>query len=298
MALHVFKTDVNRLKKNFKDNPHGALWPKGDRLMVKAIRKTALLIALLSLVFVATGCGTTVPSGGRGVYFNWRSGTDVSKIYGEGWHWIAPWNRMYIYDVRIKDQQEKLSILTEDQLNISTDLSVRYRPDSEKVAVLHSKVGAGFYEILIRPVIRNQTREVISSYKSIEAYLRRTEIEQKIFDSVNEKLKGKNVVIEAVMLRNMDFPKSVTEAIERKLAMKQEAEKMKFVLEKEKLEAERKSVEAKGIAEFQRIVSEGINENLLRWKGIEATISLAESQNAKVVVVGSGKDGLPLILGK
>ncbi len=266
--------------------------------MAQAIRKAAMLIVLITLVSFMTGCGTTVPSGGRGVYFNWRAGTDVTTIYGEGWHWIAPWNRMYIYDVRIKDQQEKLSILTQDQLNISTDLSIRFRPDAGKVATLHSEIGPGYYEILIRPVIRNQTRDVISSYQSIEAYLRRTEIEKKIFDSVNERLKGKSVVIEAIMLRNMDFPKSVTEAIERKLAMKQEAEKMKYVLEKERLEADRKTVEAKGIADFQRIVSDGINENLLRWKGIEATMALAQSPNAKVVVVGAGKDGLPLILGQ
>ncbi len=265
--------------------------------MAKILRQIALIATLIALVYVATGCGTTVPSGGRGVYFNWRKGTDVDKIYNEGWHWLAPWNRMYIYDVRIKDQQEKLSILTQDQLNISTDLSVRFRPNSERVADLHKEVGPNYYEILIRPVIRNQTREVIASYQSIEAYMRRTEIEQRIFDSVTEKLKGKSVVIEAVMLRNMDFPKSVTEAIERKLAMKQEAEKMRYVLEKEQLEAERKKVEARGIADFQKIVSEGLNENLLRWKGIEATMALAESQNAKVVVVGAGKDGLPLILG-
>lgn len=260
-------------------------------------RGMRLFVPVLALI-VLSGCGRTVPPGGRGVYFNWRTGTDATIALGEGWHWIAPWNRLYIYDVRIKDAVEKLSILTKDQLNIKTDLSIRYRPVSEEVANLHQKVGPGFYETLIRPVVRNQTREVISGYESVEAYTLRAEIEAKIYESVTEKLKGRSVHIEAIMLRNMDFPKSVTDAIERKLAMKQEADKMKYVLEKEKLEAERKRVEAKGIADFQKIVSEGINEALLRWKGIEATLALAQSPNAKVVVIGAGKDSLPLILGK
>jgi len=266
--------------------------------MKRLLSQGVLLAVLVFALSAFTGCGKTVPSGARGVYFNWRAGTDVTRSFSEGWQWIAPWNKLYLYDVRVKDSQEKLSILTKDQLNIQTDLSVRFRPLPEEVAALHKETGPDFYAIVIRPIIRNQTREVIAEYESIAAYTKRVEIQKAIFDGIVEKLKGKHIKIEAVMLRNMDFPKSVTEAIERKLAMKQEAEKMKFVLEKEGLEAERKRVEARGIADFQKIVSQGINENLLRWKGIEATLTLAQSQNAKVVIVGAGKDSLPLILGK
>ena len=254
------------------------------------------MIILMALSL--TGCGRNVPPGAKGIYFNWRSGTDTQNVLSEGWHWLMPWNKIYLYDVRMKDNLENLSILTADQLNIATDLSIRYRPLPEEVGQLHQNVGPNYYQVLISPTLRNVAREVIASYASIDAYTKRQEIQKKIFDSVTEKLNGKNILVEQVMLRNMDFPKMVTDAIERKLAMKQEAEKMKYVLEKEGLEAERKRVEAQGIADFQKIVSQGINENLLRWKGIEATINLAESGNAKVVVIGSNKDGLPLILGQ
>ena len=264
------------------------------RLMLKMIVLATLLTALVSL----TGCGKTVPAGHRGVYFNWRTGTDVSQSFTEGWHWLAPWNGIVLYDVRVKDQEENLSVLTKDQLNITADLSIRVLPNPDKVAMMHQDVGQDYYATLVRPTVRNVAREVIAGYESIAAYTKRSEIQDKIFEGLIAKLEGKPIIIQTVMLRNMDFPKSVTDAIERKLAMKQEAEKMKFVLEKERLEAERKSVEAKGIADFQLIVTRGINDNLLRWKGIEATLKLAESANTKVVVIGQGQDGMPLILGK
>ncbi|MCB1154813.1 prohibitin family protein [bacterium] len=254
----------------------------------------ALFIVSLGLL---TGCGKTVPAGARGVYFNWRTGTDVNQQLPEGWNWIAPWNRIYMYDVRIKDQIETLTMLTEDQLTISTDISIRYRPAPDEVAQLHQEVGHDYYNVLIRPALRNQARDVIASYPSIEAYTKRNDIQNRVFEGLTKVLEGKHIVVEAIMMRSMDFPKQVTEAIERKLAMKQEAEKMKFVLEKESLEAERKRVEARGIADFQKIVSEGLNEDLLKWKGIEATLELAQSPNAKVVVIGQGKEGLPIILG-
>ena len=266
--------------------------------MKRVLAKGLALSLLVVMALVLSGCGRTVPSGAKGVYFNWRTGTDVEKVLNEGWNWVAPWNTIFLYDVRIKDKQEKLSILTKDQLNIQTDLSIRFRIEPLKVASLHKVVGPTFYDTVVQPTVRNVAREVIATYESIDAYTKRAEIQDKIFQGVETKLEGKYIILQAIMLRNMDFPKSVTDAIERKLAMKQEAEKMKYVLEKEALEAERKRVEAKGIADFQNIVARGLNDNLLRWKGIEATLKLAESANAKVVVIGSGEDGMPLILGK
>lgn len=265
---------------------------------MKSIAKIVAILIFLVFMLGLTGCGRSVPAGAKGIYFNWRTGTDTTTSLAEGWHWLLPWNRIYLYDVRMKDNMEKLTVLTADQLNITADVSIRYRPLPAEVALLHTEVGPDFYKVLIAPTLRNLAREVIATYPSIEAYTKRQEIQIKIQEGVIKKLEGKHIFVELVMLRNMDFPKMVTDAIERKLSMKQEAEKMKFVLEKEKLEAERKRVEAKGIADFQRIVSQGINENLLRWKGIEATLSLAESANAKVVVIGSSRDGLPLILGR
>ena len=210
---------------------------------------------------------------------------------------MLPWNSIYLYDVRIKDKVETMSILTRDQLNIKTDISIRFRPDPASVAKLQVEIGDRYYDQIVGPTLRSVARDVISSYTSIEAYTKRAEIQKTIQDQVANTLVPKNVLTEAILLRSMDFPPQVIKAIEEKIAMQQESEKMAFVLEKERKEAERKRIEAKGIADFQTIVSQGINSNLLRWKGIEATLKLAESSNAKVVVIGAGEDGMPIILG-
>ncbi len=259
------------------------------------------LVLLGGLIFLSVtmgGCGRSVESGHRGVYFNWRSGTDVKTVLGEGFHWLAPWNKIIIYDVRAKDRIEKLAVLSQDQLQIKTDISIRYRLVPSKVAKLHASVGLDFYQMLIQPVLRNTTRDVVSRYKSIDAYRNRAKIQAEIQAAINPALKKyAYFTTEAVMLRHMEFPKMVVRAIEMKLAKKQEAEREKFSLEKAKIAAQRKIVEAKATAQAQAILKAEINDILLRWKGIEATLELAQSKNSKVVIVGSGKDGLPLILG-
>ncbi len=262
------------------------------------MRKFLLSITLTSLVLASTGCGKSIDSGYRGVYYNWRSGTDQVNVLKEGFNWLAPWNKIILYDVRSKDRIESLVCLSEDQLQIKTDISIRYRLSPEKIGKLHTKVGPEFYRMLIQPVLRNTTRDVVSRYSSIKAYRNRSKIEKEVQEAIGPALsKHDYFTVESVMLRKMDFPQVVVSAIERKLAMKQEAEREKFGLEKEKILAERKIVQATATAKAQSILKAELNETLLRWKGIEATLTLAESANAKVIVVGSGKDGLPLILG-
>ena len=163
---------------------------------------------------------------------------------------------------------------------------------------MHDRVGKNFYRTLIQPVLRNALRDVVSRYKSIEAYRNRNKIQAEVQAKIKPALsKYDYFATEAIMLRNMEFPKLVVQAIERKLAMKQEADREQFKLEKAKIEAQRKIVEAQATAKAQAILKAELNDTLLRWKGIEATLQLAESKNSKIVVVGSTGDGLPLILG-
>lgn len=263
--------------------------------------KTSLFIGVGALALMAlagSGCGKTIDSGHRGVYYNWRSGTDTKEVLGEGFQWLAPWNKIFTYDIRTKDRLEKLSVLSQDQLQIRCDVSIRYKLVAPKVGELHAKVGKEFYRMLIQPVLRNTTRDVISSYKSIEAYRSRSKIQAKIQAAIKTQFKKYDYFeVETVLLRNLEFPKMVVNAIERKLSMKQEADREKFKLEKAKIAAQRKIVEAQATAKAQEILKATLDDRLLRWKGIEATLQLAESKNSKVIVVGSGKDGLPLILG-
>ncbi len=257
----------------------------------------AAAVPVLVLVFAA-GCGVSIDSGHRGVYYNWRSGTEMNAVLGEGFHWLAPWNKIIAYDVRAKDRMEKLTVLSKDQLQIKTDISIRYRVVPNKVGQLHANVGPSFYRMLIQPVLRNSLRDVLSRYSSIEAYQSRAKIQEEIRTAIEPSLKKYQYFsAEAIMLRNMQFPKAVVNAIELKLAKKQEVEREQYALEKAKKTAERKIVEATASAKAQAILKAELNDTLLRWKGIEATLKLAESKNTKVIVVGSGKDGMPLILG-
>ena len=262
------------------------------------MRKTLIFSVLVAVLGGSTGCGKTIDSGHRGVYYNWRAGTDTETVLGEGFHWLAPWNKIIPYDVRTKDRLEKLTTLSQDQLQINADASIRYSLTPSKVAKLHAKVGPDFYQMLIQPVLRNTTRDVITRYESIVAYRSRSKIEAEIEGGIKKALaKYDYFTVDRVMLRAMDFPKMVVDAIERKLAMKQEADREKFSLEKAKIVAQRRVVEAQATAKAQAILKAELNDVLLRWKGIEATLALAESANSKVIVVGGGKDGLPLILG-
>ena len=265
-------------------------------------QKMMLILVVLILTLASlgtTGCGTSVPAGHRGVFFNFWSGLDTTETLGEGFHFKMPWNSIIVYDIRLRELKEGMNILAADQLNLAVEISLQYRLKGNSVAHLHQNLGPRFEKTVIIPTLRNVLREVVTEYKSTAAYLRRQEIQDRVAEIFARKIaKNDYFILDNILIRNIDFPKIVEEAINRKLAMKQDAERMEFVLEKERKEAERKKIEAEGIADFQTIVAQGINENLLRWKAIEATLTLSESQNSKVVVIGSGKDGLPIILGK
>ena len=265
----------------------------------RIIWRAATFSLLLAVGLAGSGCGMSIDAGHRGVYYNWRTGTDTKNVLGEGWQWLAPWNKMIQYDVRAKDRMEQLTALTQDQLQIKADISIRYRLTPTKVGELHANVGPKFYQMLIQPVLRNATRDVISRYTSLEAYRNRAKVQKEIADAITPALSKYDFFTpEAVMMRHMEFPKVVVAAIERKLTMKQEAEREKFKLEKAKIEAQRKIVEATATAKAQAILKAELTDTLLKWKGIEATLKLAESPNTKVVVVGGGESGgLPLILG-
>ena len=262
--------------------------------MLKRWRWVCVALAPLAV----SGCGRTIDSGHRGVYYNWRTGTDISRVLPEGFHLVAPWNKVISYDIRTKDRVEKLNLLSKDQLQIQGDVSIRFNLVPQRVGQLHAKIGPDFYRMVIQPVLRNTTRDVLSRYESIEAYRNRAEIEREIQAKIKPAFARYDYfAVDRVMLRRMDFPEVVVQAIERKLAMKQEAARETFKLEKAKIAAQRKIVEAEATAKAQAILKSQLNETLLRWKGIEATLALAESNNTKIVVVGAGKSGLPLILG-
>ncbi len=189
-------------------------------------------------------------------------------------------------------------IPSKEMLNMTLKTSINYHLDKEKVMEIFSTVGTDYFNKLIDPHIRSSIREITSEYRADQFFSSdRNEIQQRIEESLSKKLQSRGILIESIMLKEISPPPLVTAAIEKKQAQQQEAEAMKFRLQSEKLEAERKEIEAKGIQRFQEIVKQGIDSNLLAWKGIEATENLAKSPNSKIIIIGN-KDtgGLPLII--
>lgn len=267
----------------------------------QALARVAVLAggALILIVMLSSSIFLTIGSGEKGVLFKkFGGGMDKDKIYDQGFHVIAPWNTMYIYNVREQLKEEKLNVISSDGLNIEVDVSCRFHPRHDKIGYLHDEIGVNYGELIVKDLIRTTVRKVVGTYKPEELYsTKRDEIEKEIEESLENYLKEKNVVLQSVFVRSIKLPVEIETAIQDKLKQQQEAEKYVYKIDREKKEKERKMIEAEGIKEFQRIVSEGISDKLLKWKGIEATQDLAKSENAKVVIIGNSADGLPLILG-
>jgi len=241
----------------------------------------------------------TIDAGHKGVLFKkFGGGLDKENIYRQGFHVVAPWNTLFVYDVRLNEDYEVMEVLARNGLTIRVDMSYRYRPIQDRIGHLHDNVGTDYHRRIVVPELRSATREVIGKYNPEELYsTQREAIQTEIFERTKEACGRNDIIIDAVLIREVELPKSLQEAIERKLREEQAALEYEFRLERERQEAERRIIEAEAMAEANRLVSASLNDNILRNKGIEATLKLAESPNSKVVVVGGGGDGLPLILG-
>ena len=205
---------------------------------------------------------------------------------------------MHVYDVKLKDTFEKMEVLSKNGLSIKIDLSFRYQPVSSQIGYLHDNIGKDYLERIIKPEIRSVTREVIGNYLPEELYsTKREAIEDEIYAATKINIEAKYLLLDAILIRDVTLPQTLRTAIEQKLKQEQESLEYEFKIDKARKEAERKEIEANGIAKFQRIVNQTITPQLLKWKGVEATQEIAKSTNAKVIVVGNGDGDLPIILG-
>lgn len=257
---------------------------------------TLVLILLFSVMF--TVCISNIDSAHRGVWYSSFSGTDTSSVAGEGTKLHAPWTDAIEYSTRTQSQLEKMTVLDSNGLDIDVEVSVLYRPIPERLPHIHLQYGPKYYDQIIKPQLRSVTREEVGKYTSEQLYtVGREKLQDGIFDEMKRKLDTDNIVITDVLIRDVGLPSRIREAIKTKLEEEQEAARYEYTLEKEKLEAERKKIEAQGQAEYQRILASTLTDELLQYEGIKATLKLANSENSKIVVVGSGENGLPMILG-
>ncbi len=276
-----------------------------------------LMVLALVTVVVLPRVIVTVPSGEVGVLWKrFAGGTvlDPRELRDEGLHIIMPWDTLFIYNLRIQSLQETYNAISSDGVNMYATINTRFRLARDSVPTLHQVVGPD-YTKLLGPQIASEMREVVAQFTAEQVYsTARQEIQEKIRERALDKLGHKmmeremeersynvamrdTVILYDTLLYGIELPATVVDAINRKAEQYYVAEEYKFRLEREKKESERKRIEAAGIRDFQQIVSTGISDSYLRWRGVEATLQLAQSTNSKVVIIGGGKDGLPIILG-
>src|SRR5271165_5182783 len=292
---------------------------------------SALLITVVLWPYVVI----TIPSGRVGVLWKRFNGIDIycwcwvgrgtvldpREIREEGLHLVWPWDKLFLYDLRLQSSTQTFNAISKDGVNVGAQISTRYQLLHNSVAVLHKFIGPDYLTSVVNPEIGSQAREVISQYTAEEVYTSRDRIQKQIRDNAQKSLEANlnrlvqpeameqpdprhynDFLQDAIQLLDtlvlsIELPPEIVAAINRQTEQYYMIQEYKFRVQREAEESRRKQIEADGIAAFQKTVSQGISDSYLRWRGIEATLELAQSPNAKIVVIGSGKDGLPIILG-
>jgi prohibitin 1 len=267
-----------------------------QNLSYRSFATMAVLAAVFFGVVALVQCFAVVPAGHTGVvdFF----GTVSQRTLPAGINFVNPLARVHKYSIQTMEHKEIMQVLSREGLSIGLEISVLYRLNPDSAARVYQTVVNGDYEeVILVPQFRSISRAVTASVQASALYsTERERLGVAVQEELAKAVAPRGIIIESTPLRNVALPTQLTEAIEQKQRADQESQRMEFILTKERQEADRKRIEAQGIADFQRIVAQGISEQLLRWKGIEATEKLAESTNAKVIIVGGGKDGLPIIL--
>lgn len=268
---------------------------KNGKLITTGV--VAFVILLVILMF-SNATFLTIESGERGVLFKrFSGGLDKANIYQPGFHVIAPWNSMYVYDVREQQLEEEMEVLSSNGLTIRVDVTVRVNPRYDKIGSLHEKFGKDYVTSLVRAEVRSSVRKIIGRFQPEELYSsKRDEVQQLIYKDLESALSNNFIELRAALIRDIKLPDKVRLAIEDKIEAEQKSLKYVYILNQERQEAERRIIEAGAKAKSNQILNASLTANILKDKGIEATLQLANSPNSKVIIVG-GQDGLPLILG-
>ena len=259
-------------------------------------RSAAGLVLLLLAVALLGRSIRVIPAGSVGVVDLF--GRVSAQTLKSGIQFVNPFARVVTMSIKTQELKEVMDVPSKEGLTMNVECSVLFHLDPEQAADVYRTIGQEYVAVILEPQFRSVTRGVTAGFEAKALYTSEREHLAQVITADLQKLLGpRGVLIESTPLRRLTLPQRITAAIEEKLSADQESQRMEFVLLKEKQEAERKRIEASGVADFQRIVAQGISPELLRWKGIEATTKIAESSNSKVIVIGAGKDGLPLILG-
>ena len=257
-----------------------------------------VFIGIILLIFISKST-VTLDAGEAGVLWKRFAGgvvTDQPPL-GEGFHLVAPWNTVIVYETRQQELTEKMKVLSSNGLDIQLEATAWYQPVTAELGFLHQTKGTNYLDRVLKPAMRSATRSVVGRYTPEQIYSsKRDAIQEEIFDETKKIVEDQHIQLNDVLVRDVTLPVAIKDAIERKLSQEQTSLEYKFKLEIAQKEAEKQRIEAQGKADANRILSASLTDKILQDKGIEATLKLSQSANTKVVVVG-GSDGLPLILG-
>ncbi len=274
----------------------GFVYRNSKKRMQKSEANFAFIGMIVAILVALLQCFTVIPAGHTGVidFLGYVSDNTLKP----GVSLVNPMAKVEKMSIKTQELKEVMNVPSEEGLGVELEISLLFKLNSEKANDIYKTVGPNYSDIILVPQFRSVVRGVTAKYEAKALYTASREKLAGEIVSELEKLVGpRGITIEQAPLRQITLPSRLKQSIEEKLQAEQESQRMQFVLQRESQEADRKRIEAKGIADFQEIVSKGISEQLLKWKGIEATEKLANSTNTKVVIIGSGKDGLPIILG-
>jgi len=272
------------------------VYKNAKKKLQKSETTFAMLGLVVALIIALLQSFTIIPAGHTGVidFLGYVSDHTLKP----GVNMVNPMANVEKMSIKTQELKELMSVPSKEGLSVDLEISLLFKLDSEKANQIYKTVGPNYAEIILTPQFRSVVRGVTARYEAKALYTAsREKLAGEILDELEKLVGPRGIIVEQAPLRQIQLPERLTKSIEEKLQAEQESQRMEFILTREKQEADRKRIEAKGIADFQEIVSKGISEQLLKWKGIEATEKLAGSQNTKVVIIGAGKDGLPLILG-
>jgi regulator of protease activity HflC (stomatin/prohibitin superfamily) len=257
------------------------------------------VIAVIVLMALSSSLFFTLGATEKGImFYPLGQGLNKENVLQPGIHMKAPWNDVITYETSELSNDETMDINDKNGLPIHVDVTIRFSPNADKIGYIYEKFNKDYIDRLVVPEMRSMTRQVMARYSAEEIYsTKRAEVESTIISETEKVLAANYVTTKAVLIRSIKLPDQIRAAIENKLQQEQEALAYQFRLEKEKSEAERKRIAAEGESRANNIINNSLSDKLLKMRGIEATLELSKSPNSKVVIIGSGKDGLPMILG-
>ncbi len=257
-----------------------------------------IFIVVVLIILISKSAVTIGPGEGGVLFERFGDGINTEHTYGEGFHIVAPWNSMIVQKVRQQSISDEMNVLSVNGLEVQVNGTIWYEPEYSNLGALIKTKGEDYVRELLDPAINAAARSVVGRYTPEQLYSsKRDVIEQEILEEVKAELDGQFVNVKRVLVEDVKLPQTIKQAIEGKLKQEQESLEYEFRLVTAQKEAEKQIIEAEGKAKANKILSASLTDKILQDKGIEATTKLAESPNSKVIVIGSGDSGLPLILG-